>query len=68
LDKQGVYQIFSTNKAEIYKKYVGIPPGTLAKKCLFKSYMLIGFAEDVSLKRHDWFLKTILKPTRCFLI
>ena len=50
--------------------YVGIYmwgffPGTFAKKCLFKSWMLIGFSEDVSLKNDDWFLKTTLKPTKC---
>ena len=41
-------------------------PGTLAKKYLFNSWMLIGFSEDVSLKNDDCFLKTTLKPTTCF--
>ena len=40
-------------------------PGTFGNKCLFKFWMLIGFDEDVSLKNHDWFSKT-LKPTKCF--
>ena len=28
--------------------------------------MLIGFNKNVSLKNDDWFLKTTLKPTKCF--
>ena len=44
----------------------GAFPGTFAKKCLFNSWMLIGFSEDVSLKNDDCFLKPTLKPTTCF--
>ena len=36
------------------------------KKCLFKSWMLIGFHEDISRKSDDWLLKTTLKPRKCF--
>ena len=54
------------NKAEIYKDMWGAFPGTFAKKCLFNSWMLIGFSEHVSLKNGDWFLKTTLEPTTCF--
>ena len=42
-------------------------PGTFAKKCLFNSWMLIGFSEDVSLKIANWFLQSTLNPTTCFL-
>ena len=75
LDKRGVWStkkigqtgVWSTKIfRQIRLRSTNICGDPSTKKCLFKSWMLIGFNEDVSLKNDDWFLITTLKPTTCF--